>query len=156
MKNRFDLPSSLAAVFLAFFVVASASSCMTRPIESEVRPPAVTKAPSQPDQGELVTASLYGKRDGLAGKKTASGETFDPNAYTCAHRSLPFGTMLEVSNPDNGKTVSVRVNDRGPFVKGRTLDLSARAAQELGITSEGVAKVHMRRLSAPNASNAKE
>lgn len=98
------------------------------------------------ESGQLVTASHYGRKDGFAGRKTASGEAFDPNALTAAHRSYPFGSMLEVSNPENGKKVRVRVNDRGPFVKGRTLDLSARAAEELGLTDDGVAKVNMRRV----------
>jgi rare lipoprotein A len=80
---------------------------------------------------ERVSASWYG--DELRGNKTASGERFDPNGRTVAHKSLPFGTCLAVSNPRNGKSVNVRVNDRGPFVKGRVLDLAAGAARAIGM-----------------------
>ena len=82
-------------------------------------------------------ASFYGKK--FHGRKTASGEIFDLNDMTCAHRTLPFGTKLEVTNPSNGQTVNVIVNDRGPYKKNRVLDLSKAAASKLGIT--GLAKV---------------
>ncbi len=85
-----------------------------------------------------LRTSFYGTKDGFAGRKTASGELFDPNALACAHRSLPFGTLLRVSNPGNGRSVTVRVNDRGPFVKGRELDLSVAAAREVGMRNDGV------------------
>ena len=84
-------------------------------------------------------ASWYGQRH--QGLKTASGEAFDMNKLTAAHRTLPFGTRLRVTNVENGKTVVVRVNDRGPHVPGRVLDLSYRAAQALGMTDAGVARV---------------
>ncbi len=79
----------------------------------------------------------------LAGYKTANGETFDPNQLTAAHRTLPFGTKLRVTNTKTGKSVIVRVNDRGPFIPGRELDLSYAAAQNLGMVDQGVAKVQM-------------
>ncbi|MDX2104818.1 MAG: septal ring lytic transglycosylase RlpA family protein [Candidatus Melainabacteria bacterium] len=85
-------------------------------------------------------ASFYGGK--FHGRKTASGDTFDQNEMTCAHRTLPFGTKLEVTNPSNGQTVDVVVNDRGPYKKNRVLDLSKAAAQKLGIT--GLAKVFFR------------
>ena len=88
-----------------------------------------------------MTASHYGRNDGLEGKRTASGEVFRSDGLTAAHKTLPFGTKLEVTNPKNGKRVTVRVNDRGPFVKGRELDLSAKAAEELGVQNKGVAEV---------------
>ena len=75
--------------------------------------------------------------------KTASGERMNPAALTAAHRSLPFGTKLKVINQNNGKSVVVRVNDRGPFVKGRVLDLSKAAARTLGFVGAGHAKVCM-------------
>ncbi len=87
----------------------------------------------------LMTASHYG--DGFDGKKTASGEIFNSNALTTAHKSYPFGTKLRVTNPKNGRTVIVRVNDRGPYVKGRQLDLSSSAANAVGIEKAGVTKV---------------
>ena len=80
-----------------------------------------------------VRASWYGNE--LRGHRTASGEMFQPNGLTAAHRSLPFGTCLVVGNPKTGKKVSVRVNDRGPFVAGLTLDLSSGAARAIGMRS---------------------
>ena len=80
---------------------------------------------------DRVSASWYG--DELRGKKTASGEKFNPHGFTAAHRTLPFGTCLVVGNPHNGKSVNVRVNDRGPFVKDRVLDLAAGAATAIGM-----------------------
>jgi hypothetical protein len=77
------------------------------------------------------------------GVKTANGEHFDPGQLTAAHRTLPFGTRLQVTNMETGKSVMVRVNDRGPYIDGRVLDLSRYAAESLGIIDQGVAKVHM-------------
>ena len=88
---------------------------------------------------ETGVASWYGP--GLAGRKTTSGEIFNPRALTAASRALPIGSVVKVTNPQNGKSVSVRINDRGPFVPGRSLDLSRRAAEKLGIIHMGVASV---------------
>lgn len=77
--------------------------------------------------------------------KTASGERMNPSAMTAAHRSLPFGTKLRVTNQKNGKSVVVRINDRGPFVEGRVLDLSKAAAQQIGFVRSGHAAVCMER-----------
>ena len=87
-----------------------------------------------------VTATWYGNE--LRGHRTANGEIFNPNGRTAAHRSLPFGTCLLVGNPRTGKKVKVRVNDRGPFTKGISLDLSAGAARAIGMRS--TQKVTMR------------
>ncbi len=73
--------------------------------------------------------------------QTASGERMNPEALTAAHRSLPFGTRLKVTNPQNGRSVVVRINDRGPFIKGRVLDLSKGAARQLGMIRSGHARV---------------
>jgi rare lipoprotein A len=86
-------------------------------------------------------ASYYGP--GLHGRKTASGERFNQNAMTAAHRSAPFGSMLKVTNIANGRSVLVRVNDRGPFVRGRVVDVSTVAARQLGMTGRGLAKVRV-------------
>lgn len=75
--------------------------------------------------------------------KTASGEMANPNGLTAAHRSLPFGTMVTVRNLANGRTVEVRINDRGPFVKGRVIDVTRKTAEELGFKSRGIAKVQI-------------
>jgi rare lipoprotein A len=80
-----------------------------------------------------VTATWYGNE--LRGNRTANGEIFNPNGRTAAHRSLPFGTCLLVGNPKTGKSVKVRINDRGPFTKGVSLDLSAGAARAIGMRS---------------------
>lgn len=80
-------------------------------------------------------ASWYGSK--FHGKKTASGKPFDQNDFTCAHRTLPFGTKLKVKNPENGKECTVEVTDRGPFKKNRVIDLSKAAARKLGITGVG-------------------
>ncbi len=87
-------------------------------------------------------ASWYG-RD-FHGRPTASGEVYDMHQLTAAHRELPFHTVIEVENLDNGREVKVRVNDRGPFVRGRILDLSYAAARELGMVGEGLARVEIR------------
>jgi len=86
--------------------------------------------------------SYYGEK--FQGKPTANGETFDMNKLTCAHKTLPFNTKLEVTNEDNGKSVIVRVNDRGPFVKGRDLDLSKAAAEKIGLIPYGFKKLKVR------------
>jgi rare lipoprotein A len=77
------------------------------------------------------------------GTETANGEKIDPQALTAAHRTLPFGTMLRVTNLESGRTVTVRVNDRGPFVRGRDVDLSYSAAESIGILDQGLAKVRL-------------
>jgi rare lipoprotein A (peptidoglycan hydrolase) len=84
-------------------------------------------------------ASFYGKR--WNGRKTASGEVFDCEKFTAAHKKLPFGTYAKVVRKDNGKTVVVRINDRGPFVKGRVIDLSSAAAKQIDMLKEGVTDV---------------
>ena len=76
-----------------------------------------------------------------SGRVTANGEAFKPMGLTAAHRKLPFGTFLKVTNLRSGKSVIVRVNDRGPFIKGRILDLSLGAAKVIGLTNSGVAKI---------------
>lgn len=90
------------------------------------------------------TASWYGP--GFNGKKAASGERFNQNAMTAAHKSLPFGTRLKVTNQKTGKSVMVKVNDRGPYHGGRILDLSKAAASQLGIVNAGTGKVCLTRV----------
>ena len=88
------------------------------------------------------TASWYGIP--FHGRKTANGETYDMNGLTCAHRTLPFGTVLLVTNLGNSKSVTVRVTDRGPFISGRIVDLSRGAASALGMLDTGTARVSLR------------
>ncbi len=97
--------------------------------------------PSHLSSERTVVASWYGP--GFVGRSTSSGEVFNPNAMTAASKTLPLGTQVQVTNPDNGRSVVVRINDRGPFVKGRGLDLSHRAAQKIGLTGKGVGPVRI-------------
>jgi len=91
---------------------------------------------------ETGKASYYA--DSFDGKRTASGETFRQRQLTAAHRTLPFGTRVTVINVSNGKSVKVRINDRGPFVAGRIIDLSHKAASKLGMINTGVANVEVK------------
>ncbi|GAB6283326.1 MAG: hypothetical protein STSR0008_20880 [Ignavibacterium sp.] len=86
-----------------------------------------------------MKTSWYGPR--FHGRITANGETFDQQSLTAAHKSLPFGTLLKLTNPKNNKTVIVRINDRGPFIRGRQLDISKAAAESLDIIEPGVQKL---------------
>ena len=94
-----------------------------------------------PAQAEI--ASYYGSE--LAGRRTASGERFNPSAMTAAHRTLRFGTRVRVTNSRNGRSVVVRINDRGPFVKGRSIDLSSGAARAIGMGSSAQVRMQVLR-----------
>ncbi len=100
------------------------------------------------EKAERQTAGATSAPHGLASfysydPHTASGEKFDKHELTAAHRTLPFGTRLRVTDVATGRSVTVRVNDRGPFVRGRVVDVSASAAETLGLTAKGVAKVKL-------------
>lgn len=97
-----------------------------------------------PDYQEVGLASWYG--DAFHGRPTATGEIFDMHALSAAHKTLPLPGLVEVTNLANGRTVILRLNDRGPFVDGRIIDLSRGAAQELGLLSQGVGEVRVRYL----------
>ena len=105
--------------------------------------PAESKTPRNPSGKILLTlegvASYYA--DEFHGKQTSNGEIYDMNDLTAAHRTFPFGTKVRITNPENGKTVLVRVNDRGPFHEGRIIDLSLGAAKELDLVKTGTARV---------------
>lgn len=90
------------------------------------------------------TASWYGP--GFHGRRTSSGERFDQQGLSAAHRTLPFGSTIRVTNIDNGKSVVVRINDRGPFIRGRIIDLSRGAAQRIGMMGAGTARVELASL----------
>jgi rare lipoprotein A len=99
---------------------------------------------SLPRGASVGVASFY-----TEGTHTANGERLNPNALTAAHPSLPFGTRLRITSVASGRSVVVRVNDRGPFIKGRAVDVSYSAAKELGMTERGVAKVKMEVVETP-------
>jgi len=115
------------------------SSGMTdvQPARQQAEPPTI---PAKP-QPELVEASYYG--DEFAGRPTANGETFDPNLLTAAHRTLPFGSLVEVSDEFSGRSVIVRINDRGPFHGDRAIDLSEAAAEKIGLADAGTGRVSL-------------
>lgn len=109
-------------------------------------PPLSTWHPTSPSASgghyvEVGTASWYGP--GFHGNRTSSGETYDSSQMTAAHQTLPLGTRVVVTNLENGRSVEVRINDRGPFAKGRILDLSYGAARELGVVGPGTAEVRV-------------
>ena len=95
------------------------------------------------DKGNMK-ASWYGP--GFHGHKTANGEVYDQNSFTAAHKSLKFGTLLKITNLKNNKSVVIRINDRGPYIHGRDLDLSKAAASELGMVRKGVAKLKVEEI----------
>lgn len=127
--------TALALPFLAIFLLQTACTLVRRAPEPEVI--------------ERGVASWYGPK--FHGRKTANGERYDMHAMTAAHPSLPFGTVLEVRNLDNGKTCRVRINDRGPFVHGRIVDLSYHAARQLDMVRTGVAEVEIALVKPPDA-----
>ena len=99
----------------------------------------------KPEPGaEYVTASWYGEK--FHGRPTSSGERYDMYGLTAAHKTMKFGTKLRITNPDNNKSVEVTVNDRGPFITGRDLDLSYGAAKEIGLVEKGVGRVKIEYL----------
>ena len=124
-----------APLLLLLLASACASS---RPVSHPIPPSEATGGWS-----EEGLASWYGGDDGFEGKPTASGEIYDSSRLTAAHRDLPLGTVVTVKNLDNGRSVQVRINDRGPFVHGRVIDLSRAAATELGLIGPGVGPVRI-------------
>ncbi|WP_017580148.1 septal ring lytic transglycosylase RlpA family protein [Nocardiopsis valliformis] len=127
-------------------LTASGSGIREEPEEPEEEEEPESEAPSSGSaasegtgQGGTCEASFYG--DGFHGATTANGETFDTYGMTAAHKTLPFNTMVKVTNPNNGKSVTVRINDRGPFIAGRCLDLSTAAFDEIIGTGAGVGTV---------------
>jgi rare lipoprotein A len=111
-----------------------------------------TPAPARVTAGETGLASWYGHP--YHGRPAANGEIYDMEAFTAAHRTLPFGTWVRVVNLSNQKTVDVRITDRGPFVENRIIDLSHAAAQAIGLVGPGVARVRLDMLSVPTTTAA--
>lgn len=119
---------------------ASANSAATGPDDAAL--PVVSSNDSATGWTQLGIASWYGPR--FQGKRTANGERFNTNELTAAHKTLPFGTRVRVKSQVNGKEVVVRINDRGPFIRGRIIDLSYAAAQAIGLI--GIKQVEIERL----------
>lgn len=100
-------------------------------------------APRQLVAQSVGQASFYGNEPGEGGPLTANGERYNPGGLTAAHRSLPFGTRVRVTSANTGRSVVVRINDRGPFIGGRIIDLSKGAARAIGLTKTGVGNVRL-------------
>lgn len=136
-------------VRLAVAALLAASACAhgpSRAPEPERAPPRAPPAREREQEpgasrGEVGLASFYSRRH--HGRRTASGARFDMHALTCAHRTAPFGARLRVTDLESGRSVVVIVNDRGPFKRGRVVDLSLAAARKLGMVSRGVARVRV-------------
>ena len=121
----------------------------------EVKALRTTKEVSLKNRKESGKATYYGLRY-KSGRKTASGKAYDKNKLTAAHKTLPFGTVVRVTNKKNGKTVDVEITDRGPFRPGRIIDLSVAAAKELDMMKAGVVPVIISILEVPLISNKKK
>ena len=104
-----------------------------------------------PKMAQVGTASWYGP--GFHGRATASGERFDQNKLSAAHRTLPLNTPIRVTNLENGRSIALVVNDRGPYVPGRVLDVSKAAARELGMVEDGIVTVRIEPLTEPSDTN---
>ena len=123
-------------------IAATAPPATAEAAEAAAEPADV---PPLAHDAELVEASYYGAE--FAGRPTASGEFFDPALLTAAHRTLPLGSLVQVVEATSGRSVTVRINDRGPFHGDRAIDLSEAAARQIGLVSAGVGKVALRVLS---------
>jgi rare lipoprotein A len=131
-------PRRIISAALLTAVLGWLAACASHP-----PPRQVPSGPPAPGWTEEGIASWYGGRDGFEGKPTASGETYDSSLLTAAHRELPLGTVVDVTNLDNDRTVRVRINDRGPFVFGRVIDLSRAAAEKIGLLGPGTGPVRI-------------
>lgn len=121
------------------------SSPVVQPVPAAPEPAPETEAEADTRSLGTGVASYYGRK--FHGRRTASGERFDMHALTAAHRSLPFGSEVRVTDPRSGRSVTVRINDRGPFSRSRTIDLSRAAAQEIGLVNRGHGTVELELLS---------
>ncbi len=139
LPARSLLSSWCCLICILTIVVFTACSPSARFSSKRLTPTA--HAASELNQGSTIYGEASYYADQFHGKITANGEIFDMNEISAAHKTLPFNTKLKVTNLDNNRSVIVRVNDRGPYKKGRILDLSYRAAQEIGMLDTGVANV---------------
>jgi rare lipoprotein A (peptidoglycan hydrolase) len=137
--NHFRHAAAFAACVLAFML----AGCSSQNFTPAPQPATSYYAPSRESYRTSHTelASWYGP--GFAGRRTSTGETYNPEALTAASTTLPLGSHVRVTNPETGRSVVVRINDRGPFVRGRSLDLSHGAAQQIGLTGKGVGRVRV-------------
>ena len=123
-------------------VSTPSKSYASRPPLHRSAPPVAPKQQRGTQYDIIGTASWYGGK--FHGRRTANGEVYNMNQLTAAHPTLPFNTWVEITNLRNGRTITLRINDRGPFIKGRVIDVSRRAAKKLGFINDGVARVGIR------------
>ena len=131
----------LALVGLSLMGLARCAPSQPKSPAQDLRTQRVARAPNGARHALVGKASWYGER--FHGRRTACGEPFDMRGFTAAHKTLPFHTIVRVWDPSTRQSVVVRVNDRGPYSKGRVIDLSRAAAQDLGILRRGVAPVRL-------------
>ena len=136
--ERVPAVDAFDASFARFDIAPPAPSVGTAAVDIDSFEPPVE---AEPEVWRSGVASYYGAK--FNGRRTASGERFDMNAYTAAHKTLPFGTKVRVTNPRTGKSVIVRINDRGPYAHGREIDVSRAAAIELGLIQRGHGTVEL-------------
>ena len=141
MSNRWKAAAAFASVALV-------AACQSAPPPPPPPIPPVAED-ERPAFSQVGVASWYGPH--FHGNRTADGERFDMHALTAAHRTLPFDSYVRVTDLANGRSVVVRINDRGPYDGHRIIDLSARAARELGITHHGIARVRLELVDAGTA-----
>lgn len=168
-KLEFDLPDVMPASNMAETAPKAAEIPLSRHASASANGPVLSDTPvriGKPysvkgvtyspadtlDYDEVGYASWYGEE--LEGQKTASGEAFAPSAISAAHRTLPLPSYVEITSLDSGRTVLVRINDRGPFAQDRLIDLSRGAAEQLGISGHGHAAVRVRRVNPPEQDRA--
>ena len=145
LKNGIKNHMKKLSVIFTIVVLSMLTACSSTSSSVSESPKTIAYARSHDLVGQ---ASWYGKR--FHGKLTASGETYNMRAYTAAHKTLPFGTVVKVINTANNKSVEVKINDRGPFVKGRVIDLSQKAFEQIGSTNQGVVPVRIEILNGSN------
>lgn len=138
MRNKLFMPWAAIRWLLLMFVIAPV---VEAPLVAHI------SEPVKPLKVWSGLASWYGAK--FHGRRTANGETYDMHAATAAHATLPFGALVRVVNPKSGKSRIVRINDRGPFVEGREIDISYAAAVRLGIEDRGLARVRLELLELP-------
>jgi len=147
------VPLRVTALFVVFLAGCAALGRGPVPAAPGSRS-STTRVEGPPSEGDVLEGRASYVAASFAGRRTASGTTFDPEKLTAAHRTLPFGTRIRVTNLTNGRKATLTVVDRGPFRKNRILDVSPRAARELGFEASGLTRVRIRILSEPDPDEA--
>ena len=144
--------TTMAGGVTALLCIVAMSPCAAQPATASAAATVEPTAPASP--GQTGIASWYGGR--FHGRRTASGEIYDMHEMTAAHRTLPLGSVVEITNLDNGRSTVARINDRGPFIRNRIVDCSHAVAKSLGFTADGLAPVRVRVLASTRPRRANE